>query len=47
VLLQVDERAVLTRDAAREALAEAGLERPVRLTVRRGQDRLSLTLQAR
>ena len=47
VLLQVGERAVLTRDAAREALAEVGPDRPVRLTVRRGQDRLSITLQAR
>ena len=46
VLLSVDERAVLTRDAAREALAEASAGEPLRLTVRRGADRLSLTLSA-
>ncbi len=44
VLLQIGERAVLTREAAREALAEIPLERPLRLTVRRGESRLSLTL---
>jgi serine protease Do len=46
VLLQVNEHAVVTRDAAREALAEASLERPLRLTVRRGQALHSLTLPA-
>jgi serine protease Do len=44
VLLQVGERAVLTRDSAREALAEAPLDQPLRLTVRRGEQRLVLTL---
>ncbi|MGH7312619.1 MAG: PDZ domain-containing protein, partial [Candidatus Rokuibacteriota bacterium] len=44
VLVQVEERPVLTRDAAREALAEASLDRPLRLTVRRGEGRLSLAL---
>jgi serine protease Do len=44
VVLQVDERAVVTRDAARAALAEARLDRPLRITVRRGQEHVSLTL---
>ncbi len=44
LILQVGERSVLSRDAAREAIAEAGVERPLRLTVRRGSDRLSLTV---
>ncbi len=44
VLVQVGERPVLTRDAAREALAEAPLDQPLRLTVRRGERRLSLAL---
>jgi len=44
VLLQVGERAVLTREAAREALAEAALDRPLRLTIRRGQSHVPLIL---
>lgn len=44
VILQVDEQPVVTRDAAREALGGALLDRPLRLTVRRGGDRLPLTL---
>jgi S1-C subfamily serine protease len=36
VILQVNDRAVLSREEAREALAESLPERPVRLTVRRG-----------
>ncbi|HEU5323160.1 MAG TPA: PDZ domain-containing protein [Methylomirabilota bacterium] len=44
VILQVDDRAVLTLDAAREALADVGIERPLRLTIRRGEERLALTL---
>jgi len=44
VLVQIGERPVLTRDAAREALAEVPLDRPLRLTVRRGEGRLSLAL---
>lgn len=44
VLLQVNDRGVLTRDAAREALGDAGLERPLHLTVRRGREAVSLTL---
>ena len=47
VLLQVDERAVVSREAARAALAEASLDRPLRLTVRRGGAHVSLTLSAR
>ena len=44
VLLQVGERAVITREAARDALAEAGLERPLRLIVRRADAHVPLTL---
>jgi serine protease Do len=46
VILQVNERAVATRDALREGLADAGLEAPLRLTVRREGSRLSLVLKA-
>ena len=46
VILQINDLAVVTRDALREALADAGLEGPLRLTVRRGGERLSLTLKA-
>jgi serine protease Do len=46
VLVQVGERPVLTRDAAREALADVPLDRPLRLTVRRGEERVSLALPA-
>lgn len=45
VILQVNERAVVSREAAREALADAVPERPLRLTVRRGQSHLSFTLR--
>jgi serine protease Do len=44
VILQVNEQAVITRDGAREALGEVGLERPLHLTVRRADTRVSLTL---
>lgn len=44
VLLQVGERAVLTREAAAEALGEMRLDRPLPVTVRRGNERLPLTL---
>ncbi|MEK7386434.1 MAG: PDZ domain-containing protein [candidate division NC10 bacterium] len=44
VILQVNEQAVVSREAAREALADAVPERPLRLTVRRGQSHLSVTL---
>ena len=46
VILQVNDLAVVTRDALREALADAGLDAPLRLTVRRGGERLSLILKA-
>jgi serine protease Do len=44
VVLQVGERAVLTREAAAEALSEMSLERSLSMVVRRGQDRLPVTL---
>ncbi len=46
VILQVGDRAVVTPDAAREALADVPLDRPLRLTVRRGDQRVSLTIGA-
>ena len=46
VILQVNERTVATRDALREGLADAGLEAPLRLTVRREGSRVSLVLKA-
>ena len=46
VLLQVNDQSVLTRDAAREALGELSPERPLRLTVRREGQPVSLTLPA-
>jgi S1-C subfamily serine protease len=44
VILQINDRSVETRDALREALADAGLDAPLRLTVRRGGSRLSVVL---
>jgi len=44
VILQVGDRAVLSRDAAREAMAEGGADRPLRLTLRRGERQVSLTV---
>jgi serine protease Do len=44
ILVQVGEQPVLTRDAARQALAEMPLDRPLQLTVRRGDSRLKLAL---
>ena len=46
VILQVDDHAVLTRDGARDALGDASTERPLRLTVRRGEGHVPLTLAA-
>jgi serine protease Do len=46
VILQVRGRAVLSRAAARDALAEQSLEEPLRLVVRRGERELSLTVPA-
>jgi S1-C subfamily serine protease len=47
VIFQVEERPVVTREAAREALADASPERPLRLAVRRGPSQLTLTLAPR
>jgi serine protease Do len=44
LVLAVAQRPVLTRDAARDALAEVSLERPLELAVRRGSERLSVTI---
>ena len=44
VILQVNDQPVVTRDAAREALADVPTDRPLRLTVRRGERRVSLAL---
>jgi serine protease Do len=44
VILQVEDTAVVTRDAAREALADLAPEKPLRLTVRRDDRRLALEL---
>lgn len=46
VLVQVNDQAVLTRDAAREALGEVAADQPLQLTVRRGAGRVNLTLGA-
>ena len=46
VILQINETAVLTRDAAREALADLAPEAPFKLTVRRGQRLLTLDVPA-
>jgi S1-C subfamily serine protease len=46
VILQINDTAVITRDAAREALAELAPEQPFTLTVRRGDRRLALDVPA-
>ena len=46
VLLQVGDHAVVTREAAREALSDVAIERPLRLTVQRGGEHVELTLAA-
>ena len=46
VILMINDRAVTTREAVREALADASLEAPLRLTIGRGGSRLSIVLQA-
>jgi len=46
VILQINDQTVTTRDALREALADASLEAPLRLTVGRGGNRLSVVLKA-
>jgi S1-C subfamily serine protease len=46
VIVRVNERPVTTREAMREALGEASLEQPLRLTVQRDGQSVSLTLAA-
>jgi len=46
VILEVNDQAVETREALREAMADASIEGPLRLTIRRGGNRLSVTLRA-
>lgn len=46
ILLQVGDRAVLTREVAREALADSPLDQPLRLIVRRGDERITLSIKA-
>lgn len=46
VILQVDERPVVSREAARDALADASPDRPLRLTVRRGTEHLSVIVKS-
>jgi serine protease Do len=45
VIVEVGDRAVITADAAREALSDRDPDRSLPLTVRRGDRQLSLTLQ--
>jgi S1-C subfamily serine protease len=46
VILQINETAVVSRDAAREALADLAPDRPFKLTVRRGDRHLGLDVPA-
>jgi S1-C subfamily serine protease len=46
VIVRVNDLAVVSRDAVREALGDLELERPLKLTVRRAGEPLSLTLPA-
>ena len=46
VILEVNDQAVETREALREVMADASIEGPLRLTIRRGGSRLSVTLRA-
>lgn len=46
VILQINETAVVSRDAAREALADVATEQPFKLTVRRGERHLALDIPA-
>ena len=45
VVLEVNEQAVATRESLREVMADVSLEAPLRLTIRRGGSRLSVTLR--
>jgi serine protease Do len=44
VLVEINERAVITREAARDTLAEVASDRPLRLRVRRGEHVVVLTI---
>jgi S1-C subfamily serine protease len=44
VLLQVNDRPIVSREAAREALADANPEQSLHLVVRRGEERTAVTL---
>jgi S1-C subfamily serine protease len=44
LLLKIHDTPVVTRDAAREALADLNADTPLRLVVRRGDERLSLEI---
>jgi len=44
VLLQIGDRAVVSRDAARDALADMPLDRSLTVAVRRGERRVSVTI---
>jgi serine protease Do len=46
VILQINDSAVVSRDAARAALAELPTEQPFKLTVRRGERHLALDVPA-
>jgi S1-C subfamily serine protease len=46
VILQINDQTVATREAVREALADASLEVPLRMTIGRGGARLSVVLNA-
>jgi serine protease Do len=46
VILEINDQAVETREALREVMADASIEGPLRLTIRRGGSRLSVTLRA-
>jgi len=43
-ILQINDHGVLTREAARDVLADLDPDKPLRLVVLRGEQRLSLTL---
>jgi len=44
VIVQIADRDILTRDGAREVLADMALDRPLSIAVRRGEARVAVTL---
>ena len=46
IIVQINDHAVLTREAARDVLADLDPDKPLRLVVTRGERRLSLTLSS-